>query len=100
MATMISNPEKISKLSAVVPHVWMAPEAYDVTEFVGDLRAGSVTPHIARSDPVTKTGKRRKSATDARTLRHAGYAISQCRRKRIEEVFGWAKTQAGLMGRP
>lgn len=73
-----------------------ADKAYDVTDFVSDLRARSVTPHIARNDHVTKTGKRRKTAIDARTLRHAGYAISQCCRKRIEEVFGWAKTQAGL----
>jgi transposase len=73
-----------------------ADKAYDVTAFVRDLRARSVTPHIARNDHVTKTGKRRKTAIDGRTLRHAGYAISQCCRKRIEEVFGWAKTQAGL----
>ena len=73
-----------------------ADKAYDVIDFVGDLRARSVTPHIARNDHVTKTGKRRKTAIDGRTLRHAGYAISQCCRKRIEEVFGWAKTQAGL----
>src|SRR5713101_2165423 len=73
-----------------------ADKAYDVSDFVGDLRARSVTPHVARNDHVTKTGKRRKTAIDARTLRHAGYAISQCCRKRIEEVFGWAKTQAGL----
>jgi transposase len=73
-----------------------ADKAYDVTEFIGDLRDRAVTPHIARNDHVTKTGKRRKSAIDARTLRHIGYAISQCCRKRIEEVFGWAKTQAGV----
>ena len=73
-----------------------ADKAYDVTAFVGDLRARSVAPHIARNDHVTKTGKRRKTAIDSRTLRHAGYAISQCCRKRIREVFGWAKTQAGL----
>jgi len=71
-------------------------KAYDVAAFVCELRAHSVTPHIARDDHVTKTGKRRKTAIDGRTLRHAGYAISQCCRKRIEEVFGWAKTQAGL----
>lgn len=71
-------------------------KAYDVAAFVCELRARSVTPHIARDDHVTKTGKRRKTAIDGRTLRHAGYAISQCCRKRIEEVFGWAKTQAGL----
>lgn len=45
---------------------------------------------------MTKTGKRHKTAIDGRTLCHAGYAISQCCRKRIEEVFGWTKTQAGL----
>src|SRR6266852_5235551 len=73
-----------------------ADKAYDVAEFVSDLRTRSVTPHVARNDHVTKTGKRRKTAIDGRTLRHAGYAISQCCRKRIEEVFGWAKTQAGL----
>ncbi|MGO8865177.1 MAG: IS5 family transposase [Alphaproteobacteria bacterium] len=71
-------------------------KAYDVAAFVCELRAHSVTPHIARDDHGTKTGKRRKTAIDGRTLRHVGYAISQCCRKRIEEVFGWAKTQAGL----
>lgn len=73
-----------------------ADKAYDVLAFVGVLRDRIVTPHIARNDHVTKTGKRRKSAIDGRTLRHAGYAISQCCRKRIEEVFGWTKAQAGL----
>ena len=73
-----------------------ADKAYDVAAFVCDLRARSVTPHIARDDHLTKTGKRRRTAIDGRTLRHAGYAISQCCRKRIEEVFGWAKTQAGF----
>jgi Transposase DDE domain len=55
-----------------------------------------VTPHIAIDGHLTKTGKRRKTAIDGRTLRHAGYAISQCCRKRIEEAFGWIKTVAGL----
>jgi transposase len=73
-----------------------ADKAYDVTEFVNDLRGRSVTPHIARNDYVTKTGKRRKSAIDARTTRHAGYTISQRCRKRIEEGFGWIKMQAGM----
>jgi IS5 family transposase len=73
-----------------------ADKAYDVTDFVSDLRNRSVTPHITRNDYVTKTGKRRKTAIDGRTLRHPGYGISQCCRKQIEEVFGWVKTQAGL----
>jgi IS4 transposase len=72
-----------------------ADKGYDAAAFVGELRQMVVTPHIARNDAVTKTGKRR-SALDARTTRHQGYAISQRVRKRIEEAFGWAKTVAGL----
>jgi transposase len=73
-----------------------ADKAFDVEGFVQALRERKVTPHIAIDDHLTKTGKRRKTAIDGRTLRHAGYAISQCCRKRIEEVFGWIKTVAGL----
>jgi len=73
-----------------------ADKAYDVRGFVGDLRARKVTPHIARDDHLTKTGKRRTSAIDGRTTRHPGYAVSLRIRKRIEEVFGWAKTTGGL----
>ncbi len=72
-----------------------ADKAYDATAFVGDLRARKVTPHIAIDGHLTKTGKRRKTAIDGRTTRHAGYAISQRCRKRIEEVFGWLKASAG-----
>jgi transposase len=73
-----------------------ADKAYDVTSFVGDLRARKVTPHIAVNGAVSKTGKIRKTAMDGRTLRHAGYQISQRIRKRIEEVFGWIKKPGGL----
>src|SRR5438874_2571889 len=66
-----------------------ADKAYDVTQFVHDLRDRSVTPHIAIDGHLTKTGKRRKTAVDGRTTHHAGYDISQRCRKRIEEVFGW-----------
>ena len=38
----------------------------------------------------------RKTAIDGRTTRHSGYRTSQICRKRIEEVFGWIKAQAGL----
>jgi hypothetical protein len=36
------------------------------------------------------------SSTSARTTRHRGYAVSQQKRKRIEEPFGWGKTIGGL----
>jgi len=73
-----------------------ADKAYDVTPFVHELRSRSVTPHIAIDGHLTKTGKRRKTAVDGRTTRHIGYDISQRCRKRIEEIFGWIKSSAGL----
>ena len=65
-----------------------ADKGYDSADFVAELRQACVTPHIAR--------KLRHSAIDARTTRHAGYALSQKRRKKIEEPFGWAKTIGGM----
>lgn len=74
-----------------------ADKAYDAREFVRDLRARKVTPHIARNEQITEAGElRRSSAIDGRTTRHPGYAISLRIRKRIEEVFGWTKTTGGL----
>ncbi len=73
-----------------------ADKAYDVTQFVHDLRGRSVTPHIAIDGHLSKTGTPRKTAVDGRTTRHVGYEISQRCRKRIEEVFGWIKSSAGL----
>jgi transposase len=73
-----------------------ADKGYDAKSFAADLRRMEVTPHIARHDAVTQTGKRRRSSVDGRTTRHPGYAASQRVRKRIEEAFGWAKMIAGL----
>jgi len=73
-----------------------ADKGFDVEGFVHALRERQVTPHIAIDGHLTKTGKRRKTAIDGRTLRHAGYDISQRCRKRIEEVFGWIKTTGGI----
>ena len=65
-----------------------ADKGYDSADFVADLRQACVTPHVA--------GKSRHSAIDGRTTRHPGYAVSQRRRKKIEEPFGWAKTVGNL----
>jgi len=71
-------------------------KGFDVEGFVNDLRERNITPHVAINAHLTKTGKQRKTAVDGRTLRHAGYDISQRCRKRIEEVFGWLKTTGGI----
>ena len=67
-----------------------ADRGYDTRGFVSGLRALGVTPHVARNE--RRWGH---SAIDGRTTRHAGYARSQRRRKRVEEVFGWMKTVGG-----
>ena len=63
--------------------------------FIDDLRTRKVTPHMAVQGYKTKTGKRRKTKIDRRTTHHGGYAVSQRIRKRIEEIFGWVKLNAG-----
>lgn len=59
-------------------------KGYYVKEFIEDLRCLNFTPHIAER----ATG----SGIDGRTKRHAGYKISQRKRKCVEEIFGWVKT--------
>ncbi len=61
-------------------------KAYDTRAFVNGARAAGVTPHVAQNQT------NRRSAIDGRTTRHPGYAISQTKRKCIEEIFGWGKT--------
>src|SRR5207245_3142257 len=64
-----------------------ADKGYDRKELIQQMREHQVTPHFARK--IT-------SIIDQRTTRHPGYAISQRKRKRVEEIFGWLKTVAGL----
>jgi transposase len=66
-------------------------KGFDTRGFVAECRNLRVTPHVAQNH--ARAGG---SAIDARTTRHAGYRISQKKRKRIEECFGWLKTVAGL----
>src|SRR3974377_1027143 len=66
-------------------------KGFDTADFIAECRHMRVTPHVAQND-----GRRGGSALDQRTTRHAGYRISQKKRKRIEECFGWLKTIALL----
>lgn len=74
----------VTKVGATVG----ADKGYDVAEFVETLRDLGVTSHVDQ--------KAKGSAIDGATRRHAGYQQSLKFRKRIEEVFGWAKTVGGL----
>ena len=66
-------------------------KGFDTAEFVAECRHMNVTPHVAQN-----TARPGGSAIDSRTTRHASYAISQKKRKRIEECFGWLKDIALL----
>jgi transposase len=67
-----------------------ADKNYDTRDFVRELRELQVTPHVAQNTSG------RSSAIDGRTTRHPGYAVSQRKRKCVEEIFGWMKT-VGLL---
>lgn len=64
-----------------------ADKGYDTQGCVAALRGLGVTPQVAQN-----TRRPGGSAIDGRTTGHAGYAISQQKRKRVEEIFGWLKT--------
>jgi transposase len=68
-----------------------ADKAYDTADFVAEMRAMKVTPHVARN-----ISAHRGSNIDDRTTRYAGYEISQVIRKRIEEANGWIKMVGGM----
>lgn len=69
-----------------------ADKGYDTADFVEGARECNTTPHVARDVHAN----RRESAIDERTTRHDGYAVSQVKRKLVEEGFGWSKTIGGL----
>jgi transposase len=64
-----------------------ADKLYDTAAWVAATRRMRITPHVAQS-----TARRGGSAIDGRTTRHSGYALSQRKRKLIEQAFGWMKT--------
>ncbi len=77
----------IGSLEGSAPVTVGADKGYDTKDFVKDLREMNATPHVAQN--LNRPGG---SAINGRTTRHEGYRISQMKRKRIEEVFGWLKT--------
>jgi len=88
--------ERVAALALIEPYADRprpitlgADKGFDTEDFVNELRAMKVTPHVGQNT------RRRSSAIDRRTTRHVGYALSQRIRKRIEEAFGWIKTIAG-----
>jgi IS5 family transposase len=96
LSALLSLPKVRHLLSRACPRAGQRPDPGDVAGFVGALRAEKVTPHITIDGHVRVSGKPRKTAIDGRTTRHPGYAVSQRKRKRIEEIFGWTKAPGGV----
>jgi transposase len=65
-------------------------KGYHTKDFVAHLRKNNIAPHIAQIEGRNTPG------LDVRTTRHASYTISQRKRKRVEEIFGWMKAYGGL----
>lgn len=87
--------EMIDKLKSKKRKTLGADKHYDNDNFCEQLRERNITPHVAQNIHARKF----KSAVDGRTTSHQGYAISQRKRKRVEEIFGWLK-QFSIMRRP
>ena len=79
----------LQRLSGTEPVTVGGDKGFDTRDFVKECRNMRVTPHVAQNH--ARPGG---SSIDGRTTRHAGYAVSQRKRKRIEECFGWLKTIA------
>src|SRR6202167_14834 len=79
----------MERLGGTEPLTVGGDKGFDTFGFVEECRHLRVTPHVAQN-----LARRGGSAIDGRTTRHAGYALSQRKRKRIEECFGWLKTIA------
>ena len=96
-ATGVSEREAAEEMLDRQPGLGISPKTlggdkgYDTQDFVAALRERKVTPHVSAN-----TKRKGGSAIDGRTTRHAGYAVSQRVRKRVEEIFGWMKTVGGL----
>lgn len=83
--------EMIDAIGGNKPITLGADKGYDTREMIAELRARNVVPHIAGN--VARPGG---SALDGRTTRHHSYHLSQRKRKRVEEIFGWLKTVGSL----
>lgn len=68
---------------------------YDQQSLADGLQAMNIASHAAQNIHP----RRHTSSVDGRTARHESYEVSQRKRKKIEEIFGWLKT-IGLMRRP
>ena len=105
--TALSLVDRVKKRFGLKPMTVGADKGYDQGPFLRGLEQRKVCPHVAVKDgpiggaPGTRYRKQNKENIEARKrmrrrTRGLGYGISQRCRKKIEELFGWAKTIGGL----
>ena len=82
--------DRVANLPGDQPVTVGADKNSDTRDFVAKARDLKATPHLAQNN------KRRRSALDGRTTRPPGYKMSQQKRQRVEEIFGWMKTVGGM----
>jgi len=80
--------EMIEKQSMRPGQTVGADKGNDTKRFVSGARELGMTPHVA--------AKASRGAIDGRTINSKGYEISQRKRKRVEEPFGWMKNVGGI----
>ena len=80
---MIADAKQVAHANAQI--TLGADKGYDAAEFIESLTDMNVLPHVAQNTA------NRKSAVPEHIAASDGYAISQQKRKLIEQGFGWAK---------
>jgi transposase len=79
-----------AKRTGRTPATVGADKNYHTAEFVRGCRQRQIAPHVAEMKG------RKTPGLDRRTTQQDNYALSQNKRKRVEEIFGWMKTIGGL----
>jgi transposase len=104
--TALSLIDRIKKRFKIKPKTVGADKGYEQAPFLEALEKRNIKPHVAVKDGVIggetqRYRKQHQQSIEVRTrmrrrTKSAGYKISQRCRKKIEELFGWAKTIGGL----
>jgi transposase len=104
--TALTLIDRIKKRFKIRPRTLGADKGYEQAPFLESLEQRGILPHVAVKEGVIGGSSRayrqkHQAAIAVRTRMRRrttsiGYKISQRCRKKIEELFGWAKTIAGL----
>jgi IS5 family transposase len=87
---------RLKRRQQLTPRTVGADKGYFATRYLDSLRRRRIKPHVAcPQQPIKKKAKALREWAKRKT-RSAGYAVSQRKRKLIEELFGESKDLMGL----